>query len=334
MMFSFDRLCGHGATRPLVQVGVGLLLAIVILARPAAGQEVRAVVSEDSVRVGEPFTLSLVVIHRDRASVTFPPAEADDVFGDVEMLDRTSVTTRYQGSDEEVRIDSVAYEATTFAIDTAHVPAVPVQLVTDADTVRAASDPIQIPIRSALPSNPEGLRGLAPLASFPRAYWPWVALGGAVLVLLAGLVYYWRRRRATTEPAPAPEPSGPPHEAARRRLQVLENTTDWNDPEALENFFVELSATMRLYVARRLGIATLERTTRELISALRAETPLPAAAIDATRDVLEQADLVKFADRRPVARDGRTALQQARTAIDDIEQALQRREVRIRELEN
>lgn len=293
----------------------------------AMAQRVRAHTSTDSVQIGERFVISLTATHRFNTSAVFPEATAGpDIFGDVEVLDRSAVTERYVGHDAPgMRVDSVVYTVTTFALDTARVPALPVQIVTGADTLPLASRPMQIAVRSTVPLDAQGVRGLAPLATFPGPRWPWVLLALVAVILVVGLVYWWRQRgvdnvRPVAPHRLAPEPS--PYDAAVQRLRTLEKQTDWTAPDALEAFFVDLSMTLRRYMAARFDVAALERTTGELIRDLRAHSIPPTPAVDRLDDVLTEADLVKFADERPSGREGRAALETARSALDAIEHAV------------
>lgn len=314
----------HDARRCTVAL-LGLVV-LMVLATPATGQAVRATASVDSVRIGERFTVSLVATHRFTSSILFPPATAGPaVFGDLEVFARTPGEERYLGAaNPGMRVDSVAYEVATFALDTARVPALPIRVVSGTDTTQVRAAPLRIPVRSTVSASARGLRGMAPLATFPGPRWPWVLLTAVVLVLITGLVYYWRQRNASSDSAP-PVPISPsvsPHEAAMKRLDRLERTTDWNDSEALEAFFVELAATVRLYAAQRLGLAAFEHTTAELVHMLRARPPLPTDAVEDLHAVLAQSDLVKFADMRPPSQAGQSALRTTREALRAVEQAL------------
>lgn len=314
--------------------GTGRFLLWTILAavwmlnavHPAAGQRVRATISADSVRIGERFTVSLTVTHRFNTRVSFPAVMAGpDVFGDVEVLERTPVAERYLESDAPgMRIDSVAYEVTTFALDTARIPALPVQLIAGADTIMLATQPIQLAVRSTVPADAQGVRGLAPLATFPGPRWPWVLLTVVAIVLVAGLIYFWRQHtmEEPSPPRPPPVPDDPPYDVAMRRLNALRQQTDWTEPSAIEAFFVDLSMTLRRYIADRLDVAALERTTGELTRALRNHAVLPPTAVHSVEEVLTTADLVKFADKRPTGREGREAIATAKSALDAIERAL------------
>lgn len=307
-----------------------ILLTIVLslLALQAAqAQQVRTYLSADSVSVGERFTLSLVVRHRFTSTALFPAPDAgSDVFGDLDVLARGESHKRYLGRDDPgARIDSVAYEVTTFALDSARVPALPVRLATAQDTSTATSPPRIIPVRSVVPSDAKGVRDLAPPASFPAPRWPWILLMAAALVM-AGLAYYWWTRRESEQPAPAPEPapkpSVSPYTVATRRLQRLQQATDLDDASSIKSFYVELSDLLRTYLAHRLHIAALERTTPELVELLHQRPDVPAQAVNRIESALEQADLAKFADAHPPPETSQAALDDTRATLDTIEDAL------------
>lgn len=301
------------------------LIVLMTIAMPAAAQSVRATASVDSVQIGERFTVSLAATHRFTSSILFPAATAGPaVFGDLEVFARTTGEERYLGAaNPGMRVDSVTYEVATFALDTARVPALPIRVVMGTDTMQVQSPPLRIPVQSTVSAGARGLRGMAPLATFPAPRWPWILLTAVVLVLVTGLVYYWRQRSASPDDEPLiSAPPVPPHEAATQRLNQLERATDWNDPEALEALFVELAATVRLYVAQRIGLAALEHTTAELVRMLHARSAFPTDTVEDIHSVLAHADLVKFADKRPTSQEGRSALRTTREALHAVERAL------------
>jgi len=84
-------------------------------------------------------------------------------------------------------------------------------------------------------------------------------------------------------------------------------------------FYVELSNALRVYLAREVGVAAPERTTREVVEHLEERPDVPAEATSRLQAVLQLADLVKFAGIRPSAGDHEKALREARAALDAIE---------------
>lgn len=312
---------------------VGLVLAVLVIGGGVLGrvdaQSVRldTRVSTDSVLIGERFTVSLVAEYEGDTEVAFPAADAGPVvFGDVEVIERSAVQDHARSG--APRADSVAYEVTTFALDSARVPAVPVQVVSGGDTTIASAPARTVTVSSVVGSDANGIHDVAPLAPFPRPLWTWLVLGLVSLGLLAGLAYLWWRRRQPTETASSrrrPETHQTPYEAATSWIRQLESY-DLSDPDAVKPFYVELSNALRVYLARELEVAALERTTREVVEALGHRPDVPEEAVARVRAVLELADLVKFADAHPTTDDHEKALREARTALDAIEAAPRPRE--------
>ncbi|MDX1419584.1 MAG: hypothetical protein R3181_06410 [Rubricoccaceae bacterium] len=295
----------------------GLLAATAAL--PAAGQEARLHVLADSVSLGERFAVAVAVEHQG-TGMTFPEVPAGDPeagtvlqFGDAEVFSLRRLPPRLDGA---ARMDSVVYEAATFALDRATVGPIVVGVLAEGDTVEVATGTRAVPVRSELFSMESELLPPLPPEPFPRP-WPLYALIGAAVLLLLGLVWWAvRRRRRRSTPAAG---GAAPYPEALSRLDAL---GDPQAPGAVKPHYVELSALLRRYLARSLGLPALELTTRELVHALRRDARLPDAAVSAVRGTLRLCDLVKFADLRPNAEAHGAARAKAREALDAVEAAL------------
>lgn len=310
-------------------VGGGFLLLVVALLVPvegAAAQETaraHTYVLTDSAKIGERFTIALSAEHAVDTEVVFPDPEAGSVlFGDLTVVDRGPVHVRRPSAIR--RVDSVTYEVATFELDSARVPPLPIRVVARGDTVLVNTSSRIVPVTSVVGEKAQGLRDPAALASFPRPLWAWLVLGLVVTALLAGLVYAWRRRQQESAPEiPTPlvdTEERTPYEVATRRLRRL-GQRDVADEEALKSFYVDLANILRTYLAEEFGVATLERTTGELIDVLERRPDVPTQVVGRVQTVLEVADLVKFAGMRPSSEDNRMALQEARDTLDAIKAA-------------
>jgi len=306
----------------------GLVLALVVLAGcgwgEARAQSVRfeTHISTDSVAIGERFTVSLVAAHGGGVDVSFPAPDAGGIFGDLEVIRRLTVQSRRVNGGQQV--DSVAYEVTTFALDSVRVPALPIRVTAGRDTTLRSAPTRTVTVVSVVGSDAKGIHGVAALADFPQPWWTWVLLGLAVTGLLAGLAYLWWRRRQDDDPAPVRSvfaDDQTPYEAATARIRQLEESYDLSDPDAVKPFYVELSNALRVYLAREVGVAAPERTTREVVETLEHRPGVPTTATSRIQAVLQLADLAKFADIRPSSDDHEKAIREARAALDAIEAA-------------
>lgn len=312
----------HRAALGVVLIFLGAISLVRFSALPAAAQELRLHVSADTVTVGERFYVSITAEHEFAQDPAFPDPTGIDsmVFGDLEVLNRHA---RNRTARDGVRIDSIVYEVTTFALDTARVGPIPVLFTAAEDTFTVYTDASLLPVASLVPEDAEGLRDLAPLVEFPSSRWIYAA--AAALLLLAAIIAFlvWRRRmrRDDRAPAPPPKPAVPPDVEALQRLKALEEV-DLNPRDAARPFYIELSETMRTYVSRRLQVHALEQTTSELIDELRSRQIPNAEVTSRLRNLLVQSDYVKFADAVPPARQGLEAIETARGIIRSVESEL------------
>lgn len=310
---------------------VGLLCLALFGARGSDAQFVRAYVVEDSVTVGDRFTLVLVAEHSQPDSVRFPAiateAAGGHEIGDIVILRKLSAGKRLMGVGRRFPIaDTVAYEATTFAIDSATVAPIQFSFTSPQRTTTRQTDPFSFPVTSVLTDDASDIRDIGPLANFPSSKLPYVIL---LLGLIIGyLVYRWLTRPQPEvieieEPVrrTPPPPAESPLAEANRRLAVLEKTPISTE-EAIKPFYVELSDILRTYIERRLHLAAMESTSAELVSAMRAYLPhtrIPAEVVTDLDAILETADLAKFADKKHPQDLCRLTLSETRVLILRIE---------------
>ncbi len=297
------------------------LLLILLILGPAVlahGQtQPEAFLSADTVAIGERFTLTLLIERPAAAQLDLP---TDSLLGDLYVIDGPLRYSRPLDADH-LR-DSIVYTVTTFALDSARVPPLPLVLYTETERHTLTTPPLQVAVRSLVPPDASGIRDLAPIVEFPAARWPWVA-GAALLALLIGLAaYLWlrRQRQPTVSFSPPPTPRPDPYRMALEQLATLEPLAHQVPPKP---FYVALADVLRGYLEERLNLPARHLTTRELTGYLTAHPSRHIAGLAETiRQVLETADLAKFAGRTFPADYNHQMLTVTRTLIERLELSL------------
>ena len=192
------------------------------------------------------------------------------------------------------------------------------------------TEPISIRVTSVLPaadpsaSGDDALTKAAPdikEASGPVDLpgWPqwvyWVA-GGAIVALLIGAIYFWRRRRVDGQTAVSPPLA---HETASRALEQLlaDRLVEAGDCKL---FYLRLSNILRHYIEDRFALRAPESTTEEFLLDLRKDHRLDGGQRNLLRQFLEHCDLVKFAELEPASADIKRTVTTCRGFIDETKQ--------------
>lgn len=189
-----------------------------------------------------------------------------------------------------------------------------VVFVTDGTERIAALDGFSVYVRSVLPLDtalrkPKPFR---PIVAGTVINWiPWL-IAAAILALLGLLVYAWRKWR---------------ERAARglTALQLAQREFARIDAERLvesgqtERYAVEMVHVARTYLASAVPLLARSATTRELAVALHTPTAVPG---DRLISILDETDLVKFAQERSTAERAVAIGAEARRIVNETAAAL------------
>ncbi len=132
-----------------------------------------------------------------------------------------------------------------------------------------------------------------------------------IIILLAALAIigfwiYWFviRKRKLQEEEPTYR-ALPPYEEAIYKLNELDEKLLWQNNK-IKEYYSELTEIIRGYIERELKVPALEKTTDEIVETLKdfndAETIITSKeTIKKLKELLQEADLVKFAKSKPLA---------------------------------
>ncbi|MBT8399245.1 MAG: hypothetical protein KJO98_02115 [Rhodothermia bacterium] len=302
--------------------------APLLFAAEATAQTVRTYVNVDSISVGERMQLTIAVDQDapTRQAITFPTPPPDTLgsflrFGDILIVD--VIGSGSTGGENGLLSDSIVYEATTFALDTARATPMPVLMTSGSDTLVLATNAFLVPVRSVVPEDAEDIMDLMPIAEFRQPVWPWLLFLAALLVAMAAFIFWYRRSpQQTLLERSSVRSSIPPDEEAYTRLDGLVSQSLETEAD-VEQFCVDLSDTLRTYLWRRMAVHALEMTTSELVervASMEGSGEMTEGVSRTIEDVLKVCDLAKFAEVFPAAAACIEEARRTREIVDRVEE--------------
>ncbi len=303
---------------------VTALLLLALHGATAQAPAVRALLDSGTVRIGEQVVLDLEVFYRTGAPEVAWPTIGDTLTRQVEVVRDSGVDTA--GADPaDPTLLVQRRHLTLTAWDSGYWAIPPFRFRIGADTLETA--PLLLEVRTVAVDTTQAFRDIKDiyetrpsLLDWLEEHWPWLVGLWAAFGLIGGgaaLVQRLRRKRVQDE---APPPPLPLHEAMLARLDQLERQRLWQQGE-VKAHHIALTDILRGYVEARLEVPAMERTTDELVQALRV-TALPAAQREQLASLLHLADLVKFAKLNPAPAENEATIPGARRFILDSAAAL------------
>ncbi len=286
-------------------------------ARLASGATLAVEAAPREIHVGDPIRITIRLTAEEGSDVALPVL-AESV-GDFEVLSVGSPTEE-RGPDGE-RILSVEATVTAWATGDLTIPPLSASGTADLEAGSVRSDPVPITVASVGIESSEDLRPIKDPLSLPIE-WARIALI-ALAALLAAIVAFLVARRLRRRPAAvpaAPISTRPAHEVALEAIDRLASEGLVARGRVAEHT-TRLTDILRRYFEARFGFPALDRTTSEILVALR--KPLDRAGIRRSidlhaeiADLLHEADLVKFAEFSPDPAAASATVERARSIVE------------------
>ncbi len=162
----------------------------------------------------------------------------------------------------------------------------------------ASSSP---PIGSDPIANPYGeIKDIKPIVEEPLRFSDFLPYLIAIFILVAliSAIFHFLNKRKQPEAAPETEVWVPAHQTALAGLTELKNKQLWQNGE-VKAYQTELTRIIRQYLENRFEINALEMTSDDIVYHLKKKTSVSDPQQGKVKDILQIADLVKFAKANP-----------------------------------
>jgi hypothetical protein len=288
-----------------------LLLGFSLLPMHAQLISVSSELSTDSLMIGDQIIYTLSVDADDQVDFNMPVLR-DTLTRQLELLSLpASDTTHAEGR----RTVSHSYLLTSFEAGMQIVPAQEVIYASGNLKDTARSMPLMIQVYEPVVDTTQAIKPIKPPLNTPlsfREVLPWLAvgLGGLLVVILGGMLlrrYLQRKRHPEEYEVRDLEPA---HIVAFRELDKLKAEKIWEKGE-VKQFYTSLTEITRTYIERQYGIPAMESTTEEILQAFRRSSPEDSLLDEILQELLQLADLVKFAKEDPLPVHNQTNLNNA-----------------------
>ncbi|MGQ1786618.1 MULTISPECIES: hypothetical protein [unclassified Saccharicrinis] len=284
---------------------LAVLIAFASFSANAQQVNVTATLDSTMILIGGQIDLKLEVSQPSGVMVNFPHF-TDTITKNVEIVERGQVDSLRLGNDRLVL--SQLFRITSFDSGLHYIPPIEFEVIQNQVRNIAASNALSLMVVNPFKEvDPEkgvtDIKGpqdapfkIAEVLDFIYLY------GGIALALglLIWLFLYLRKNR--TEGGLSfvkAKPQEPAHIIALRELDKIKDSKLWEHNKVKE-FYTQVSNTIRAYIEQRYEQSALEQTSIEIFDSLKS-LDIDNKSMEQLTQVLELADLVKFAKFQPLA---------------------------------
>ena len=258
--------------------------------------------------MGKTTALHLEITQDKDARGFFPGEHLDTINAMIEIAERSIADTTDLGNNRiQINRDLIiqSFDSGMWIIK-------PIPYVVNGDT--AYSNQLSLKVLPVDVSKMQDINDIKPVEEvpfnlldwLPDYWWAWLL---ALLLIVGGFWAYHKYYKKGINPLKPIKKRLPPYEEAMINLQNLKAAQLWQQGQEKE-YFTGLTDILRVYIDRRFHINAVEMTSSQIIDTLKKNEETKAVN-EQLEMILEIADIVKFANARPLADDNEVAFQRA-----------------------
>jgi hypothetical protein len=276
---------------------------------PPLAVNMRAV--PDKVKLGEPFTVEVVITHTQEQRYDLKPLTGDSAF-DVAESERSRVDGK------ESATTTFTLHMSGFELGKKKTPQLSFEVAAGTNIGTFSTPGVDVEIVGTLPADAEksgaGLFDIRPPVDVAVRTWR-VLYALAALTALGLLAWALRRYLKRARPL-VDAPQKPLESIEVRTRNALDALRAEELPQKgrVREFYFRLSEIVRAYLGERYGFDALESTTPELIESLR-RLHTPGLQMNELQTFANESDFVRYAKATPGADTCKTAIELAYSIV-------------------
>ncbi len=278
---------------------------------------VHARLDTNEIMIGDQVTYAIEVKRNRNDLVKFPAFE-EKLTEDIEIVSKSPVDSFWSKKDQKYILNQTLL-LTVFDSGLYYIPPQEFLFVTrqKKDTIRSAATYLEVyPFPLDTTQNIRDIKAIekAPV-TFSEIY-PYILF--VIFIGLLGwfLIYYIRKKEKNQPLIGRPKIIEPPHVIALRELERLKAEKLWQRKE-IKPYYSRLTEIIRRYIEARFGIMAMEQTTDEILIEFEGQEILSDNDYNLLKEMLVQADLVKFAKAEPLPDENETHFENATAFVNN-----------------
>jgi len=258
----------------------------------------KAGVDSTHVLIGDQVKLKFEITQPKNAKIIFPEFR-DTIIDKIEIIDKFPKDTTWL-TNQEIQIIQ-EYIITSFDSGFYYFPpfSFPIQSEFIIDTIQ--SEPFFIQVYSIPIDTTKGIFDIKAPYHTPfkiSEALPLFFYGSIAILVVLAVIYIIIKTRKEEPIIKRVKPKIPPHTLAFDELDKLKSEKLWQQGKVKE-YYSKLTDIIRIYIEGRFNIRALEQTTYEILNTFKSEPLVDSEAMIELRELLVQADFVKFAKANP-----------------------------------
>ena len=297
---------------------------VVVLAFPMLAQtfSVSAVIDSTVLYVGEQTKITFEWSQPKKGKVQ-APLFSDTIVSGLEIVERLSIDTTANG--ETYLLIKQSYLVTSFDSALLFIPPQPFILGNDTQYTNPLSlKVVSIPVDT----TQKAIADIKPVYK-PPFNWPlfWQIVWIQLLVIAVAVLGIWLYRRykkqhvAKDEEAEVQD-TRPAYEIALERLNTIRQEKLWQKGRP-KDYHTQLTDVLRDYIRRRFEINATEQTSAEVLQAIQPCLKEQKESFVLLQNILQLADLVKFAKYHPLIEEDEKSLSRAYSFVENTKQVVE-----------